>query len=139
MTSFTNTSFTDRSFKTSGVRIANSMATQQTKQTIQKRKARLIPVSFTFQLTANTIRSIHIQLLNFGHMLRPRGIYTDAIRNSFKLPLTELKQKLNAQAKALTKQSLEEFLESMITESLNDPLWCFRYLNDKIKRLKDGS
>lgn len=115
-----------------------------TQRTVQRRKAQLIPVSFTFKLKANTIRKIHVHLTNFAEQLRPHGVYTDAIRNSFKIPLTDLRLKLNQLGKQLKKEAKEQLNVSIIElrESIvkdEDFVLDFvllKWLNRKIKRMK---
>jgi len=117
-----------------------------TQQTIKKRKTQLIPVSFTFKLKANIIKKIHVQLLNFGDQLRPKGMYTDAIRNSFKIPLTDLGLKLNQLGKQLKKEAREhlnvsiiELRESIVKdEDFVLDFVLLKWLNKKIRKMKDG-
>ena len=113
-----------------GINITGRHAIQQT---AKRRRTKLIHVEFSFWLISSLIQ--RIKLLQFGSKLHPLGIYTDKLRESFVLPLTELRQKL----KPLTKQALEELLESLVDDALNDPTWRFEFLYKMIKRLKNGS
>jgi len=109
-----------------------------TQQTVQKRKAQLVDVSFTFKLTARTIRSTFVQLLNFGEQLRPKGMYTDAIRNSFKIPLTDFGLKLKQLRKQFNKETLEDIRESILNEDFILDVLLLKYLNKGLRRIKDG-
>lgn len=120
-----------------------------TQRTIQRRKTQLIPISFTFKLKANTLRKIHVHLTSFGEMLRPRGMYTDAIRNSFKIPLTELGLKLKQLGKQLDIDlpklirqdridKLESIRNSILNEDFIHDFVSLRWINRKLKGLKDG-
>jgi len=119
--------------------------THATQKTVQRRKTQLISVSFTFKLKANTLRKIHVHLLNFGEQLRPKGMYTDAVRNSFKIPLTDLGLKLNQLGKQLKKEAREHLSVSIIElrESIvkdEDFVLDFvllKWLNRKIRRMKN--
>jgi len=120
-----------------------------TQKTVQRRKAQLIPVSFTFKLKAGIIKKIHVQLLNFGEQLRPRGFYTSAIRNSFKIPLTNLSLKLKQLEKQLDIDlpklirqdridKLVNIRESILNEDFVLDFVSLRWINKKLKGLKDG-
>lgn len=100
-----------------GVEIRGTHAVQQTIQ--RRRKVQLIPVSFSFQIIANTIPRVIIQLINIGKVLSPKGIYSEELRNSFRLPLTDLKQKLDKLAKysyieSAVSHFVDEYLEDYI-------------------------
>lgn len=129
-TSFTSTSFTTGAVAPGGVEIVGTHA----KQRLQ-RPEQLIPVEFTFQLLAGIFSAIEFRLLRIGDKLNPFGFYTDALRESFVLPLTEMRSKL----KSVARHALVDILESTLSDALDDPLWCFKFLNDKIKRFKNGS
>jgi len=115
-----------------------------TQKTVQRRKTKLIPVSFTFKLKANTLRKIHVHLTDFGEMLRAKGIYTDSVRNSFKIPLTDLRLKLKQFEKQLKKEAREhlnttiiELRESIVKdEDFVLDFVLLKWLNRKIKRMK---
>lgn len=106
--------------------------------TVQKRKTKLINVEFTFWLIAGILKKVEIELLDFQHKLHPYGFYSKALRESFVLPLTELRAKLKPLGKQALKDSLDEALESIVKEHLYDPMWLYQFLSEKIKRLKDG-
>jgi len=119
-----------------------------TQKTVQRRKTKLIPVSFTFKLKANTLRKIHVHLTSFGEILRPKGIYNDTIRNSFKIPLTELSLKLKQIVKQididLPKLIRQDRIDKIVNlrESIvkdEDFILDFvllKWLNKKIRKMK---
>jgi len=119
-----------------GVTIEGTHATQQT---IKKRRTKFVTVEFTFWLVSGLLKRVEIQLLQFGDQLHPYGIWTNKLRQSFVLPLTELRQKLKPLSKQFLKESLEEALESSVIDGLKDPTWVFEYLYKMIKRLKHGN
>lgn len=108
-----------------------------TQRTTQKRRTKLIPVEFTFWLIAGILKTVEMKLLNFGHLLAPHGFYTNSLRKTFKLEVTELLARLKILSKQSLKEALQETAEAIISEQLDDPLWRFQYLLDKIRR-KNG-
>lgn len=110
-----------------GVQITGTHARQKL-----RRPQQLIPVEYTFQLLAGIFNTIEFRLLRISNKLNPLGFYSDNLRQSFVLPLTEMRSKL----KAALKYALEDIIESDLFDEINlkDR---FRYLLDKIRR-KDG-
>jgi len=97
-----------------GINIRGRQAGQQV-----GRPQQLIPVEFTFQLLAHTIPRAIIQLMSIGKVLLPKGIYNEALRDSFRLKLTDMKQKIT---KLAEKAYLEESMKFMINENMDDIL-----------------
>jgi len=112
-----------------GVNIQGTHAVQQTIQ--KRRKTQLIPISFTFQLISNTIPRVVIQLINIGKVLSPRGIYSEELRDSFRLPLTDLKQKLD-------KLSKYSYIESAVSHFVDEYLEDYIVGKKLFKSIKKG-
>ena len=107
-----------------GININRTHATQ-----ITKRRTRIINVVFTFWLISR-LKNIEIKLLQFGDKLHPKGIYTDALRESFVILHTDIKQKLEAINKKLSEERLGFFLEEIFDQSLDQ----FKIYMELLKR-----
>ena len=95
-----------------GINIRGRQAGQQV-----GRAEQLIKVKFTFQLLANTIPRIVIKLLSIGKVLQPKGLYSEKLRDSFRLQLTDVKQKIT---KLAEKAYLYEAMKFFIDNNLDD-------------------
>jgi len=127
-----------------GVIIEGTHAIQKTIQKPKRKRPQqriqLIPVEFTFWLISGLIRRIEIKLLQFGDKLHPYGMYTDSLRESFILPLSDLRQSIKRNFKQfknkLTKESLKDIRESILNEDFVLNFVWLKFLN---KRLRRGS
>jgi len=114
-----------------GVDISGIHATQ-----ITKRRTKFIHVEFTFWLISSLLKRVEIKLLQFK--LHPYVINPDKLRESFRLPLTRLRQKLKPLSKQALKEALNETLEASIQDGLNDPMWRFEFLYKLIKKMRNN-
>lgn len=112
-----------------GVKTQNIHAAQQT---VRKRKTQLIPVEFKFKLTSRLIPKIHAHLVDFGEMLRDKGMYSNSIRKYFKQP-TEYKKTIR---KLLRTDLFNDLREKLITEDFVLTYYLLKLIN---KREKDGN
>lgn len=109
-----------------GVTLQGFQSTQVLKK---KKRTKLVDVEFSFWLISELIK--RVELLQFGSKLHPYGIYTDALRESFILPLSGFRQKF----KQLKKERLEEIRESILDEDFTLNFAWLKWLN---KRLRHG-
>jgi len=83
-----------------GVHLINTIQHQRADPYLPS-KDRKIPVEFTFQILANTISRVKLKLTDFKEKLSPNNIYTDKLRESLKIPVTDLKKKISKPFKEL--------------------------------------
>jgi len=102
-----------------------------TQQTIQRRRKtqQLIPVEFSFQIIARTIPRIIIHLVAIGKILSPKGNYTENLRDSFRLQITDMKT-------TLVKLSKYNYMESIVEYFVDNHLEDYVVAKKLFKSIK---
>jgi len=113
-----------------GVKIHGLQATQQQKTT-RGRKQQLIPIEFSFQIIARTIPRVVIQLVAIGKILSPKGNYTENLRDSFRLQITDMKT-------SLVKLSKYNYMESVVEYFVDNHLEDYVVAKKLFKSIKGG-
>jgi len=121
--------------QTSGVQIEGQHGTASVLRIPRRQK--LINVFFTFQLISRLTHKTEIQILDFARLLKKEGIYSESLRNSFRLPMSGLMNKLEPLIKKLDEKNITNIVTRTIDLYGYDYIISKAMLKKMMKKVKE--